>query len=248
MKRNLQVKRGGILIDEGIDSFFPQVSSQWDGLNHVAAGPDVFYGRTKFADQTTGVANGIDVWASTGIVTRGVLLDMEVLVLSRGGTNGPGSDLTISASELATVAAQQGIAFRHGDVLVMRIGFFEWYNSISYEERVRYAALGPQITAAGVEHSEEISRFLWDSGIVAVATDGLGFEAWPPDPTPDKQPFGLLHSSLIGHLGIAIGELWKLDVLTQRCRDSARWDFLLVSVPLNIPGGTGSPSNAVAIL
>jgi hypothetical protein len=58
----------------------------------------------------------------------------------------------------------------------------------------------------------------------------------------------LLHSTLIGHLGIAIGELWKLDVLRARCVADARWDFLIVSVPLNLRGGTGSPSNAVAIL
>src|SRR5689334_6451451 len=42
-RRNLQIKREGLLIDESVDSFFPQVSSQWDGLNHVAAGPGVFY-------------------------------------------------------------------------------------------------------------------------------------------------------------------------------------------------------------
>ena len=248
MERKLQVKRGGILIDEGINSFFPQVSSQWDGLNHVAAGPDMFYGGTPFADQTTGATNGIDVWASTGIVTRGVLLDLEPLVIERGGKNGPGSDLTISADELADVASRHGVSFRNGDILVMRTGFFEWYDLLSYDERAKYAGLGPQITAAGVEHTEEISRFLWDAGIVAVATDSLGFEAWPPDPRPEKQPFGLLHSSLIGHLGIAIGELWKLDVLYRRCREIGRFDFLVVSVPLNIPGGTGSPSNAIAIL
>jgi kynurenine formamidase len=248
MKRNLQVKRGGILIDEGIDSFFPQVSSQWDGLNHVAAGPDTFYGGTPFSDQTNGAANGIDVWASKGIVGRGVLLDLEPVVLARGGKNGPGSNLTLSANELADAAFQQGVTFRHGDILIMRTGFFEWYNSLGYDEKEAYAASGPQITAAGVEHTENIVRYLWDSGIVAVATDALGFEAWPPDATPERQPFGLLHSSLIGHLGIAIGELWKLDVLNTKCRDSGRWDFLLVSVPLNIPGGTGSPSNAIAIL
>ena len=115
-------------------------------------------------------------------------------------------------------------------------------------ERARYAALGPQVTCAGLAHSEAIARYLWDSGIVAAATDGIGLEAWPPDPAPDRRPFGLLHQTLIGHLGIAIGELWKLDVLHERCRSAQRSDFLIVSVPLNLPGATGSPSNAVAIL
>jgi kynurenine formamidase len=248
LRRNFQVKRDGILIDESLDSFFPQVSSQWDGLNHVAAGPGLFYGGTPFESQTSGAANGIDVWASRGIVGRGVLLDLAGTVCARGGAEGPGSAIELSVADLADAARRQAVELRSGDILIVRTGFFEWYETLAPDARARYAELGPQVTAAGLEHSEDIARYLWDSGVVAVATDSLGLEAWPPDPTPDRRPFGLLHSSLIGHLGIAIGELWKLDVLHSRCREDNRWDFLVVSVPLNLRGGTGSPSNALAIL
>ena len=248
MQRNLQIKREGLLIDESIDSFFPQVSSQWDGLNHVAAGPGVFYGGTHFESQTSGEANGIDVWASRGIVGRGVLLDLANIVRARGGPDGPGSSIELTARDLADAATAQGVEIRCGDILVIRTSFFEWYATLNREQRVRYSAMGPQVTAAGVEHSEDIARFLWDSGVVAVATDALGLEAWPPNPSPERQPFGLLHSALIGHLGIAIGELWKLDRLHARCAEDRCWEFLIVSVPLNLRGGTGSPSNAVAIL
>lgn len=248
LRRNFQVKREGLLIDESFDSFFPQVSSQWDALNHVAAGPGLFYGGTPFEAQTTGAANGIDVWASRGIVGRGVLLDVADIVHARGGPEGPGLPIELGVEDLAQAARAQGVEFCTGDILVLRTGFFEWYRTVDREARARYAALGPKVTAAGLAHSEAIARYLWDSGIVAAATDSLGLEAWPPDPAPESRPFGLLHQSLIGHLGIAIGELWKLDVLHDRCRRDGRWDFLLVSVPLNLPGGTGSPSNAVAIL
>lgn len=248
IRRNLQIKRDGILIDESVDSFFPQVSSQWDGLNHVAAGPGVFYGGTPFESQTSGDANGIDVWASKGIVGRGVLLDLFDCVRSKGGENGPGLHVEISASDLVNAARTQNIEIRSGDILIIRTGFFEWYGSLDRDARTRYSALGPQVTAAGVEHSEEIARFLWNSGVVAAATDSIGLEAWPPDPSPSRRPFGFLHSSLIGHLGIAIGELWKLDEICTRCRAKDLWEFLVVSVPLNLKGGTGSPSNAVAIL
>lgn len=248
LRRNFQVKRDGIIIDESYDSFFPQVSSQWDGLNHVAAGPGVFYGGTPFESQTSGVANGIDVWASRGIVGRGVLLDFAETVHARGGAQGPGSAIELSVDDLAEAGRRQGVELRSGDILVLRTGFFEWYQTLDQQARATYAQMGPQVTAAGLEHSEHIARYLWDSGVVAAATDSLGLEAWPPDPAPERRPFGLLHSSLIGHLGIAIGELWKLDVLYAKCRDDNRWDFLIVSVPLNLPGGTGSPSNAVAIL
>jgi len=248
LRRNFQVKREGLLIDESFDSFFPQVSSQWDGLNHVAAGPGLFYGGTPFEAQTTGAANGIDVWASRGIVGRGVLVDVADVVHARGGPNGPGLPVELGVDDLTRAVARQGLELRTGDILVLRTGFFEWYQSLDAEARARYAALGPQVTAAGLAHSETIARYLWDSGVVAAATDSIGLEAWPPDPSPERRPFGLLHQSLIGHLGIAIGELWKVDVLHERCLRDDRWDFLLVSVPLNLPGGTGSPSNALAIL
>jgi kynurenine formamidase len=247
LRRTLQVKRDGLLLDESIDSFFPQVGSQWDGLNHVAAGPGVFYGGTSLEAQTSGVANGINVWASKGIVARGLLLDLAHTVQSRGGPDGPGRSLQLAVDDLQDAVNAQQTEIRPGDILIVRTGFFEWYKTLDRHDRERYAAMGPNVTAAGVEHSEDVSRFLWDSGVVAVASDSLGFEAWPPDPAPERSPFGLLHSSLIGHLGIAIGELWKLDELKAACLKYGRWHFLVVSVPLNIPGGTGSPSNAVAI-
>jgi hypothetical protein len=44
-----------------------------------------------------------------------------------------------------------------------------------------------------------------------------------------------------------IGELWDLKALGEHCAAAGRYEFLLCSVPLNIPGLVGSPPNAVAI-
>jgi hypothetical protein len=48
-------------------------------------------------------------------------------------------------------------------------------------------------------------------------------------------------------LGTALGELFDFDELAAACRADGRWDFLFVSVPLNLPGGVGSPANAIVI-
>jgi kynurenine formamidase len=41
---------------------------------------------------------------------------------------------------------------------------------------------------------------------------------------------------------------WKLlDALAADCAEDGRYTFLLVSVPLNVRGGVGSPCQAVAI-
>ena len=74
-----------------------------------------------------------------------------------------------------------------------------------------------------------------------MAADNPALEASPID--PDER----LHTKLLNHLGVPIGELWWLDALAAACASDGRYDFLLVSAPLGVPGGVGSPANAVAI-
>jgi hypothetical protein len=49
-------------------------------------------------------------------------------------------------------------------------------------------------------------------------------------------------------LGMPLGELFSFDELASQCEAQGRWDFLFVSVPLNLPGAIGSPGNALALL
>jgi hypothetical protein len=58
----------------------------------------------------------------------------------------------------------------------------------------------------------------------------------------------MLHRILIPLLGMTIGELWDLDELARACRSRGAFDFLVTAEPLNLPGGVGSPANALAIL
>ena len=48
-------------------------------------------------------------------------------------------------------------------------------------------------------------------------------------------------------LGVVVGELLDLERLAELCGADDRWEFLFVGVPMNLPGGIGSPANAVAI-
>jgi hypothetical protein len=102
------------------------------------------------------------------------------------------------------------------------------------------------LTAAGVEHSEEMAEYLWDLHISAIVSDSPSVEVWPPDWSEEAQPFGFLHHTLIGLFGMALGELWWLADLADDCRSDARYTMFLASAPLNVPGGVSSPANAVA--
>ena len=44
-----------------------------------------------------------------------------------------------------------------------------------------------------------------------------------------------------------IGELWDLKALGETCKRLKRYEFLFTSIPLNVPGGVGSPPNALAL-
>jgi hypothetical protein len=52
---------------------------------------------------------------------------------------------------------------------------------------------------------------------------------------------------LIGQLGLALGELWWLHDLARSSRADGRYTCFLTSAPLNLPGGVGSPANALAV-
>ena len=64
---------------------------------------------------------------------------------------------------------------------------------------------------------------------------------------PGDPAVGSLHRRLIPMLGFVVGELLDLGPLASLCAADSRWDFMFVAAPLNLPGGVGSPANAVAI-
>lgn len=248
LKHTVETKREGLVLDDRVDALYPQVSSQWDALNHIGAHPGRFFGDTSLDAQLAGGVNGVDVWARHGIAGRGVLLDMEETMREALDDYDPGDPIEMTVDHLQAAVATQDVRLKTGDILILHTGWLEWYRNLGSDARAAISNAGSEVKAAGLAHSEEIARFLWDSGVTAVASDNLGVEAWPPDRRPETQPFGFLHCSLIGHLGMAIGELWELRELLSRCQERGSWDFLLVSAPLNLRGGVGSPANAVAML
>lgn len=248
LEHSVETKREGLVLDDRVDALYPQVSSQWDALNHIGADPGVFFGGTTLDQQLTGEVNGIDVWARRGIAGRGVLVDMDTAMRRRHSGYSPGEPIEMTVEDVQSALAAQQTTLRLGDILLIYTGFLDWYLDLDGDARAAVSQAGPEVTAAGLAHTEDMARFLWDSGVTAVAGDSLGVEAWPPDRRPEARPFGFLHSSLIGHLGMAIGELWELRELRERCRTRGAWDFLLVSAPLNLRGGVGSPANVVAML
>jgi len=232
---------GGGAWDDRLDGFYLQASSQWDGLRHVRVGEDGFYGGWQGSPGADPEFLGIQHWASRGIVGRGVLID-----LAAGGGYDPFGQVAFGVPDLEEVLRSQGTGLRYGDILCVRTGWMDKY--LTLDELGRRELAGRltdpfTYTAAGLAGSEEMSRFLWDSGAAAVTCDNPAVEAVPMDPA-----IGSLHQRLIPCLGFAIGELFDFAALAAACHRERRFEFLFAAVPLNLTGAVGSPANAVAIL
>jgi hypothetical protein len=226
-------------LDDRLDGFYPQGSSQWDGLRHVRAREFGFFGGLD-AELGPGPGPlGIEHWAERGIAGRGVLLDLVAHRGRAGRDYDPLGGEAIEAAEVTAVVAAQEVELRPGDVLLLRTGWIEAYRELGRDAR---EAQAESARISGLAGSEAVARFLWDSGAVAIAADNPTLEVAPGDPA-----VGSLHRRLIPLLGFAVGELLDLARLASLCGADGRWDFLFVSVPLNLPGGIGSPANAMAI-
>ena len=79
-------------------------------------------------------------------------------------------------------------------------------------------------------------------GVAAIAADNPAVEV-----VPGSREAGSLHRRLIPLLGFVLGELFDLEELAAACAADGRGTCLFVAVPLHVPGGVGSPGNAIAI-
>lgn len=121
---------------------------------------------------------GASEWSKAGgIVGRGILLDYSSWAQQQGIHYSPIERHVISEKDLEAVAAWQGTAFSHGDILLIRSGFVKWYNEASPEDRKCGTVDGS--TWAGVEGTPESVEWFWNRHFAAVGGDANVFEAWP---------------------------------------------------------------------
>ena len=226
--------------DDVLDNFHPQGSSQWDGLRHASAREFGFYNGVP-AEQAGPGGNrlGIEGWARHGIVGRGVLADVAGYLAASGTPLDPRREFAISARLLAEVLEHQVTQRRDGDILLVRTGFAAAYLRAGPAERADFQA---RQHSPGLAADEDMARFLWDSRFAAVAADNHAVECQPGDPA-----VGYLHRRLIPLLGFALGEWFDLESLASDCAADGRYSCFFTGVPLNLPGGVGSPANSIAI-
>ena len=254
--------KGSPLDAHGYDDeveFNTQCSSQWDSLchfHHQASASGYNGVQTNVEELTQGYGKEdhdmklptLNHWHKRGgLVARGVFIDYKLWAEENGKDYDPFTDHRISIEELETVAKKQGVEFKQGDVLIVRSGFTE---GLTGQPGAKQQELMGSHKTCGVDGTEAAAKWFWNHHFAAVAGDAIAFEAIPP-----KRPDGsegsvaelVLHQYFLALYGMPIGELWDLKALSETCKKLNRYSFLLTSSPLNVPGGIGSPPNALAV-
>jgi kynurenine formamidase len=226
-----------VVLDDALNHFYLQASSQWDGFLHVR---DPASGQFYNGQHQPRI--GVEVWAERGIAGRGVLLDVAAWATAAGEDWAWQRRRPVTAADLEACADAQGVAIGEGTILLIRLGWETGYRALDRDGRVAYASSGQH--APGLEASADMAARLWDWGVAAVAGDTIALEAKPYQDPMDK----ILHTLLLPRLGLPMGELWLLDALAQACAAEHRYEFFLTSAPLNVRGGVGTPANALAVM
>lgn len=243
--------------DDRIDNLFPQATSQIDGLRHFGHPDHGFYNgadpeRLVAGDRTLGIQR----FTEHGIAGRGVLLDVGQYLQHLGEPIDHSAPVSIPAGVLGQTARYQGVNLEPGDIVLIRFGWLSHHLSHDAGEDDGAA---PPLVSPGLEQSHATARWLWDHRVALAAADNVALETWPASGSsltvqleqegylPPSSHTGMLHRLLIPLLGLAIGELWQLDELAYACHADGRYDCMVVATPLRMPGGVGSPANAMAI-
>lgn len=175
---------------------------------------------------------------------RGILLDYASWAEANSIQINPLASTSIPLTHLQRLIASHNIALSPGggDILFIRSGLTAAFDKLDDSSQCMLSER-PTADFAGVEATEEVLKWLWDSKFAAVAGDMPAFERSPPgggksDAYPAEeatlQGVGSLHEVLLGGWGCPIGEMFDLEALAELCKKEARWSFFVSSVPLKV--------------
>ncbi len=233
----------GATQDDILNSFNPQSSSQWDGFRHFGTGKANYNGLPS-------ERHGVDHWARRGIVGRAVLIDVARWCETNGRPLDMSASVAVGPEEILAILDDQRTVVEPGDVLLLHMGWIEWYLSLDRPVRLKLSTLrAPR--CPGLRAGRDMVAFLWNLHIAAVASDTPTMEVSPFGAGllehDQGGPFWSLHQNLLPLLGMPIGEMWDLRALAADCDADRVYKCMLTSAPLHIRSGVASPPNAIAL-
>ncbi|MFM9457325.1 cyclase family protein [Streptomyces europaeiscabiei] len=204
--------------------------SHLDALSHIAYRGQLYDGRTAREVVDAGGARFGAVSSLGPLVTKGVLIDMPAVL----GTDWLEPGRAVHAEDVAAAEKTLGITIGDGDAVLLRSGHFR--------RRAELGAWNPDNASAGF-HVDAMPLFA-ERGIALLGGDGDS----DVRPSPVEGLHSPVHALAITAMGVPLLDNLDLEALSAACAQAGRYEFLFVVAPLNVPGGTGSPVNPIAVL
>lgn len=206
------------------------MATHFDALAHMWYDDLIYNGFDAHTSVTAWGAHRCSIEAAAdGVVSRGLLLDfprhLGVAHLPPG--------TAIDPTMIEAVLAAERLEPRSGDVLLVRTGM--------YPQQRRGVDVG------GTSHpglTWECARWLREYDIAAVLADNNAVELAGAN---GDGPFLPFHMLALRDIGLLIGEWFDFEDLAIDCAADGVYECLFMASPLNMPGGTGSPVNPVAV-
>jgi kynurenine formamidase len=216
-------------------AFHGDCHTHMDALCHIAYKGCVYNGRPAQEVMTSQGATALDVTSyREGLVGRGVLLDVPRF----RGVKWLEPGEAVTRAELEAVEEAEDVRLGEGDILVFRTGH--------HRRRLELGAWDNGYPPAGEgKPGLHVDTIPWmhERRIAAFLPDGDG-ETIPSNVEGISYP---IHPLQITAMGMFASDSLQLEDVARACEEEGRFEFMVVGLPLRLPGGTGSPWNPIAI-
>jgi kynurenine formamidase len=208
-------------------SYHGQSTTHLDALCHVYVDGLLWNGRKP--SEVIGFDGahwgGIQHW-STGIITRGVVLDVP----RYRGEPFVTQERPVHGWELEQVVKSQGVTLEPGDALVVYSGREAW-DRTGHVWGAGDSRPGLHASCLPFIGDNDVSVLVWDMMDALPSEYGLPWQVHPAIPA----------------YGIGLVDNALLEPVATVCAQQQRYEFLLILAPLIMVGGTGSPLNPLAV-
>ncbi|MEV7521904.1 cyclase family protein [Streptomyces sp. NPDC091371] len=213
----------------GVD-YHGKAVTHLDALSHIAYRGRLYEGHPAREVIGAGGARFGAVAALGPLVTKGVLLDLPAVL----GADWLEPGQAVHARDVIAAERGLGLAIDDGCAVLLRSGRF-----------LRRRRLGPwDVGSASAGFHVDAMPLLAGRAISLLGADGDS----DVRPSPVEGLHSPVHTLAIAAMGVPLLDNLDLEALSAACAEAGRYEFMIVVTPLDVPGGTGSPVNPVAVL
>ena len=199
-----------------------------DALCHFSWSDQFYNGRKRSLTLSAGGAKWGSIYAQRqGIFTRGVLLD----VAAARSVTWYKPDEYVTVADFEAAEKRQHLRVESGDAIFVRTGMERMEAELG--EQDIYPRAGLHAECVEWMHQRQVSVY--------------GGDCIEKLPYPSESFTSAMHMIVLASMGLPILDWPSLTVLARTCERLNRWDYLLTTAPLRLPGGTSSPINPLCI-